>query len=101
MQQVMENANTTGVLLVPPSPIPPQILKALERGWEVFPLRTRTKTGFFRAVYKNGGEGYSWQRQATNDIEQIGKWAVQFPGCNWGARTGHTSGFFVIDVDTP
>jgi putative DNA primase/helicase len=101
MQDVMENANQTGVLLVPPSPIPPQILKALQRGWEVFPLRTRTKTGFYRTVYKNGGEGYSWQRQATNNIEQVAKWAVQFPGCNWGARTGHTSGFFVIDVDTP
>ena len=26
-------------------------------------------------------------------------WASAYPGCNWGIRTGKTSGVFAIDVD--
>ena len=71
--------------------IPHQILKAIELGWELFPLLPGTKTGYYWTTYKDGGEGYSWQKQATNDINQVRLWAAQFPGCNWGARTGRHS----------
>jgi Protein of unknown function (DUF3987)/Bifunctional DNA primase/polymerase, N-terminal len=102
---VNENCFPIGVPSVTLQPttevIPPQILKALQRGWEVFPLRPRTKTGYYWTVYKDGGEGYSWQKQATNNIDQVRIWAAEFPGCNWGSRTGETSGFFVTDLDTP
>jgi putative DNA primase/helicase len=88
--------------LVPPPPgIPSQIMKAIKRGWQVFPLRRGTKSGYYKTTYKDGGEGYSWQKQATNDLTQVTKWADEFPGCNWGARTGRTSGFWVLDIDSP
>jgi hypothetical protein len=41
----------------------------------------------------------NWQNRASADLAQLEKWAVEFPGCNWGAATGHRSGIFVLDVD--
>jgi putative DNA primase/helicase len=93
-------------MLPPPVPppitnglVPPEILGALQRGWEVFPVRWGSKDGFFNTTCKDGGAGYSWKKQATNDLAQVTEWARSFPGCNWGIRTGQTSGFFVIDLD--
>lgn len=37
--------------------------------------------------------------RASNDPEQIGKWAEQNPGCNWGIALKKSS-LFVVDVDT-
>ncbi len=81
--------------------IPPQVIKAPQLGWELFPLQHATKTGYFLTNYKEGGEGFSWQKQATNDINQVTKWAAQFAGCNWASRTGETSGLWVLDIDSP
>jgi len=36
---------------------------------------------------------------ASNDTEQVERWAAQFPGCNIGVATGRGSGFIVLDVD--
>ena len=97
-----EDSNQNNATIpAPPPPVPPQILRALARGWEVFPLLRGTKTGYLLTTYKDGGEGFSWQQQATNDIKRVLQWGAEFPGCNWGIRTGHTSGFFVIDIDSP
>jgi hypothetical protein len=90
--------------VAPPPPVgdvPGHVMKYIERGWEVFPIRWGTKDKFFDTTYKEGGSGYSWQRQATNDLDQVKQWAKDYPGCNWGIRTGSTSGFFVIDMDSP
>ena len=40
-----------------------------------------------------------WQQLATNDPEQISKWARKYPDCNWGIATGKKSKVFVVDVD--
>lgn len=40
----------------------------------------------------------AWQEKASQDEEQIRKWAKTFPGCNWGVATG-PSGLIVLDVD--
>ncbi len=38
-----------------------------------------------------------WQHLATSDPAQIRKWCREFPGCNWGHRTGR--GRLVADLD--
>lgn len=83
----------------PTGGVPPEILDVIRRGWEVFPLQAGTKDGYYKTDYKEGGTGYSWQQQATSDLAQVTRWAAQYPGCNWGIRTGQTSGVFCIDTD--
>lgn len=39
-----------------------------------------------------------WQNLATADPAQITAWQAEFPGCNWGIRTG--DGIGVLDLDT-
>jgi hypothetical protein len=41
----------------------------------------------------------NWQALATTDQEQIARWQVRYPGCNWGVATGMKSGVVVLDVD--
>lgn len=41
----------------------------------------------------------AWQREATNDAEQIAEWIAAYPRANVGVATGSKSGFFVLDVD--
>jgi hypothetical protein len=38
-------------------------------------------------------------KDATTDQATIARWWVENPGYNIGAATGHTSGFFAIDID--
>ena len=40
----------------------------------------------------------NWQNLATADPAQIAAWQAEFPGCNWGIRTGEGVG--VLDLDT-
>jgi hypothetical protein len=50
-----------------------------------------------------------WQEAATNEPEQLKRWAESFPGCNWGIITGDKAfvtdsgsgltGLFVLDLD--
>ena len=37
-----------------------------------------------------------WQKAATDNVEQHQNWLDQFPGCNWGLKTG--DGFVVLDT---
>ena len=41
----------------------------------------------------------AWPELATNDQEQISKWAALYESCNWGVSTGQASGVFVLDID--
>lgn len=56
--------------------------------FRVFPVRYGTKIPLIQ----------EWQNRATRDPAQIEAWHSEFPGCNWGIRTGE--GFGVIDPDT-
>ena len=84
-----------------PSVPSPETIEALNMGFELFPLERGTKTGYFYTAYKDGGSGYSWQRQATKDLKQVMQWGSEYPGCNWAGRTGETSGIDVFDTDSP
>lgn len=39
-----------------------------------------------------------WNERASSDPQQLRKWAVQFPGCNFGVATKAT-GWVVVDAD--
>ena len=72
-----------------PLALPSEILSASERGFRLFPVRPRGKTPLVKG----------WRNAATSNSEQLGAWASEFPGCNWGMATGRGSGMFVLDVD--
>src|SRR5260370_5434425 len=59
------------------------------RGWLVFPWRPGRK----ELITKNG------LHDATTDPEQIRRWWGETPNANVAIATGHTSGFWALDVD--
>jgi putative DNA primase/helicase len=68
-----------------------EIRLAAGRGWRIVPVKTRHKIPLVK----------DWPTEGTDDIEQLGRWAEQFPHCNWGIVTGKASALIVIDVDGP
>src|ERR1700684_1680179 len=58
--------NVNRNVVPPPPPVPPSILRAIARRWEVFPLVRGTKSSYFRTTCKDGSVSNSWQQQATN-----------------------------------
>jgi hypothetical protein len=40
-----------------------------------------------------------WQTVATTDLEQLARWLLRYPRCNWGIATGAISGVCVLDID--
>lgn len=43
-----------------------------------------------------------WENVATNDGEQVLRWASEFPGCNWGWAVGRTNRTAIdLDVKNP
>ncbi|MFT4230636.1 MAG: bifunctional DNA primase/polymerase [Microbacterium sp.] len=60
----------------------------MSAGLRVFPVRYGTKRPLVS----------EWQNRASSDPAQIKAWRAEFPGCNWGIRTGEGVG--VIDLDT-
>lgn len=59
-----------------------------KRGWYLFPIKRETK---LPAIKDN-------LKLASNDIEQLLKWAEKFPKCNWGLSLAK-SGLVAVDVD--
>jgi hypothetical protein len=60
------------------------------RGWKLFPMAAATKMPIVK---------WGTTEPASSDIEQLTRWAMKYPGCNWGCATGSASGFFVVDPD--
>jgi len=60
------------------------------RGWKIFPVLTSSRhvMGAFAML-----------SQATDDLEQLEAWAIQYPNCNWALATGSESGVLVIEMD--
>ena len=59
-------------------------------GWRLIPVQPHGKAPLIEA-----GKNYV---NASSDVQQILKWTVQFPGCNWGLCL-KASGLVCIDVD--
>ena len=74
-------------------------------GMPVFPIRPRTKTGFFCYPEHKGkpstkfpeGTPYSWQAQASTDIDRVKKFWTDHPDANIGFATGN--GYGIDDLD--
>ena len=83
----------------PQNALPAELRQAVSLGFHLVPLcrpddasRSEKERGKV-PLLKN------WQGRASAEFPQLEKWAAEFPGCNWGAVTGHRSGIFVLDVD--
>lgn len=59
-----------------------------DKGFKLFPLMPKEKKPFFK--------GY--RDLATTDLNQLIKWSVQYPGCNWGLMCDR-SGLVAVDID--
>ena len=68
--------------------IPPEIEAVALLGWCVFPTARRHRATAF--------DGAS--EQATCDLDTLGRWSHDYPGCGWRAVCG-PSRLFVLDVD--
>jgi KaiC/GvpD/RAD55 family RecA-like ATPase len=79
-------------------------LKYAERGWQVFPLHTPTKSGCScrnRDCTSSGKHPRTRNglKDATTDVRKITAWWKQWPDANIGIVTGQESGLCVLDVD--
>jgi hypothetical protein len=70
--------------------IPSDIERVALLGWKVYPCSNRNK----KACIKDPTP------QATDDLNQIARWAEEFPRCNWRVVVG-PSGLWSLDCDVP
>lgn len=77
-------------------------------GFKVFPVKPRTKNEYYADYDHRGktsekhpsGNPYSWEAQATNDIERIKRIWSEHPDANIGGCTGAVSnGIYATDED--
>ena len=61
-----------------------------QKGYKLFPVSSSTKSKV--PLFKDN------LKKASDDIDQLMKWADEFPGCNWAISLAE-SGCFCIDVD--
>lgn len=57
-------------------------------GWKIFPCHPNSK----KPIHDG------WPELATDNIEVVNKWALDYPGCNWAVACG-PSGLAVLDPD--
>ena len=68
----------------------PDVERLAILGWRLHPSSRHSK----RACVKNAAS------LATADLDQLDRWAAEFPGCNWRV-TMEGSGIWALDVDVP
>lgn len=59
-------------------------------GWRLYPASARSRAGCIR----------DGSTLATADLDQLARWATDFPGCSWRVIMGG-SGIWGIDIDVP
>jgi hypothetical protein len=69
--------------------VPLSVLGAAHRGWQIFPLYTRSNHATIAAAMI---------AQATNDLVQLEEWANQRSVCGWAVATGHASGVLAVEM---
>lgn len=84
------------------------VLKYNALGLATFPIKPRTKIGFYRYEEFRGepnnkwpeGSPFSWKAQASNDPERSRRYWTDHPDANIGIATGMISGgLIVLDFD--
>lgn len=68
----------------------PDIERVALLGWHLYPASSHSRAG----CIKNGTD------LASCDLDQLGRWAREFPGCNWRVVFG-PSGLWGLDCDVP
>jgi hypothetical protein len=68
--------------------VPADVERLATQGWRVYPASTHSKA----ACIADPGA------RATADLDQLERWARDFPGCNWRAIP-EGSGWWALDVD--
>lgn len=68
----------------------PDVERVALLGWHLYPASTYSRAG----CIKNGTE------LASCDLDQLERWAHQFPSCNWRCVFG-PSGLWGLDIDVP
>ena len=71
------------------STLPQAIIEAVQRGWRLFPVKSREKLPLIS----------EWPARASSDPAVLEAWAREYPRLNWGVATGQPSNVFVVDVD--
>lgn len=74
----------------PSGEIPAEIEAAASRGWNIFPILTRSRHTSLAELCIG---------QATCDPEQLLRWAAEHTNCNWAVATGAESGILVLELD--
>jgi hypothetical protein len=69
--------------------LPPEILRAATLNWQVFPVQPKGRFAVATALLG----------QATHNLDQLEKWAIEYPDCNWALATGAISEVFVVEMD--
>jgi hypothetical protein len=59
-------------------------------GWKIHPCYSGSRASCFIGA----------NDQSTSDLDILGKWSREFPGCNWRVRM-EGSGIFALDLDVP
>lgn len=72
------------------SALHPDVERVALLGWRLYPASTRDKRG----CIKGGTDA------ATCDLDQLGMWAWEFPGCGWRVVM-QGSGIWSLDLDVP
>lgn len=70
--------------------LPPDIEGVATLGWRLYPASNRTKHACFRGATD----------AATSDLNQLSRWAREFPNCNWRVVMSG-SGIWGLDCDHP
>lgn len=79
-----------------PSIVDAVLQSVSDRGWEVFPLRPRS-----RAAYKRASESGGRRWGASRDAEEVERDFRRWPRANVGLPTGPSNSLVVLDADTP
>lgn len=70
--------------------IPDQIERVALLGWCLYPCSSVSRAGAFKGAHL----------AATSDLNQLTRWAREFPRCNWRVIFGK-SGLWGLDIDIP
>jgi len=71
-------------------PLHPDVERVALLGWCLYPCSTVSRAGSFKGAHL----------AATHDLNQLARWAREFPRCNWRVIFGK-SNLWGLDLDTP
>lgn len=84
-------------MATPPSRLP-DALRAVQRGWSVFPVQPGEKTP--HQIRPDAPYTIRWSEAATTDIPTVATWWAQSPNANIGIAA-KPSGLLIVDCDMP